>query len=123
MSQTSTPANHVVADCVQEAVHRLRNEPQLAVPGDRRDEPRYPFFRPVAVTARGRFIAALALDISSRGIRIVHNIPLDISSEVTVTIWTQSGDPIQLRSRIEWCEPWDKGWQLSGARFLQVLDA
>lgn len=124
MSSISATTGPVNADGIRQAVELLINEPGSANMRDRREEQRHPFFRPVTLTlASGdRFEGAFCLDISWEGICFVHNTPLQ-PGDVTVNICSHSGDPVRLRTQIEWCEcqPWGKGWYISGGRFLDVV--
>jgi hypothetical protein len=85
----------------------------------RRRHQRHPFFRPVTVTiggVAGTRLTAFSRDISAGGMGLLHNMPLP-THHVTLTIPTTACEPMDVRTKIMWCQPGGEGWFLSGARF------
>jgi hypothetical protein len=107
---------------IQRAIASLLAEARAAN-RERRASVREPFFGPVNVTVRERGerrnYSCISRDISSTGIGLLHNMPLELG-EVVLTIGEQIGGNPRLRSRIVWCRPCGEGWYLSGAEFVAV---
>ena len=104
------------------AIHELINEAHLDIKKDRRTEPRYPFFRQVAIHPQGAApCIGFTREISARGIGLLHNIELT-PGEVVLVIPNKPGYSIRVRTRIIWCEPCGTGWYLSGGQFVGAAD-
>lgn len=101
----------------QQAVQQLIDEFR---PQEYRSSERQPFFRPVSISPdgeTGRTYSAFSRDISSSGIGLLHNMPLD-TTEATLTIAGGESGPLTLRAKIQWCQPTGEGWYISGGEFL-----
>ena len=102
------------------AIHQLIVEAHLENNHDRRHELRYPFFRRVSVhTADGRRYSAFTREISASGVGLIHNMEL-LSGEVELTIPSERGCSIRVRTRIVWCQSCGEGWYLSGGKFVGI---
>lgn len=101
----------------QKAIEQLLEEVSAE---ERRSSERYPFFRPVTIapeSEKGRTYSAFSRDLSTSGIGLLHNMPLDID-EATLTIGGGLSGPVKLRAKIQWCQPTGEGWYISGGEFL-----
>ena len=68
----------------------------------------------------GKFrLSGFSREISETGIGLLHNAELR-NSEVEVTIPTEQGYSVQIRTEIVWCTPCGEGWYISGGRFLGI---
>jgi hypothetical protein len=103
---------------VRESITTLLSTARAANLADRRVEPRYPFFQPLAIQPRRtgcHQFSAFSRDISESGMGLLHNMPLD-TEEVILTISGDDGAFV-LPGQIMWCRPCGEGWYLSGAKF------
>jgi hypothetical protein len=102
------------------AIHQLIGEALCVSTHDRRSEPRYPFFRRISVRMNdGRRSSAFTREISASGIGLVHNFEL-LPGEVELSIPSERGCVVRVRTRIVWCQPCGDGWFLSGGQFIGV---
>jgi hypothetical protein len=100
------------------AIHELIVEAHVENKRDRRREPRHPFFRPIMIrTADGRRYSAFSREISASGIGLIHNMEL-VPGEFELSIPSERGCSILVRTRILWCHPCGEGWFLSGGQFI-----
>ena len=103
-----------------EAIRQFINEAQAALRSDRRDQVRYPFFRPVSIElADGHQYSAFTREISETGIGLIHNIDLN-DREVEISIPGEGGYSIRVRTRIVWCQACGEGWFISGGQFVGI---
>lgn len=106
---------------VEEAVHRLLNAAKENEFGERRSEPRTPFFQPATLAYRYREdqpIPVFTRELSNSGIGLLHAVPLE-RGEVAITIGNQD-NAVTFRAYILWCKACGP-WYLSGGQFLGVL--
>jgi hypothetical protein len=107
---------------VRSAVMRVIKEARDSADLEQRRTIRVPFFRPVLVglgdDAPPRF-SAFCRDLSLYGIGLLHIMPLHCR-EVVVRFSSRSGEPTDLRVRIDWCQDCGEGWYMSGGRLLDV---
>ena len=102
------------------AIYQLVVEAKTALKSDRRSELRYAFFRPVAIEMEdGHQYSAFTRDISEAGIGLIHNMDLH-DREVEISIRSDCGYSIRVRTRIVWCEACGEGWYISGAQFVGI---
>ena len=105
--------DEAIAECVREA--------GSATTADRRQNRRYPFFRPITITiggAEGTKLPAFSRDISRAGIGLLHNAPLE-PQHVIVTIPRTADHTLNVPMEIIRCEPCGEGWYISGGRFIR----
>jgi len=108
---------------MQDFADRLLRE-QIAVMRERRAIERKPFVRPVNVLfgPHGeRQIASFSKDLSPLGIGIIGDVCWQVGQIATLEIHSLSGPPVRERCEVHWCEPYGKGWHLSGWHFLMEL--
>jgi hypothetical protein len=89
---------------------------------ERRAAERYPFFAPVCITscdASQQRRSAFSRDMSTDGIGLLHNMPIDRGTICDLSI-TQNGINFRRRSQAMWCSAVGEGWYLSGWRFEQA---
>ena len=89
---------------------------------EQRTELRRPFFQPVNVSVAGdsSMYAAVARDLSTHGVSLLHTKPLPCG-EMTLIITTQSGEQVRLRGAINWCDPFGEEWYISGGKLIDVV--
>ncbi len=87
---------------------------------DRRREGRQLFFSPatVIVQADNSRLFAYTRDLSIEGIGLLHSLPLEPNTQVTVAIYRLRKGTVHLTACIEWCRPSADAWYLSGGRLL-----
>ena len=104
------------------AVDQLLKENQSALLRERRSVNRSPFCRPVIITV-GRSVpenqVAFARDISPHGIGIIENMSRSVGTIAEIEIHSIFSRSIRVRSEMRWCEPFGKGWFVTGWTFLQ----
>ena len=124
MNENFEPTAGVEANQIQQAVSHLLDD-ATAVTGERRCETRETFFGPVTVVVeedgQRRSYSCFSRDLSSRGMGLLHNMPLE-PGQVLLTIRRESNE-VRFKSEISWCRPCGEGWYLSGAKLLAVLPA
>jgi len=99
-------------------IHELVIEAHQDVRKDRRSEPRYPFFRQIALhVSSAPECVAFSREISAIGIGLLHNVQL-MPGEVELSIPSRKGYSIRVRTRILWCQPCGEGWYISGGQFV-----
>jgi hypothetical protein len=102
------------------AIYQLIVEAQSKENKDRRRDVRYAFFRPVAIDVdEGHRYSAFSREISSSGIGLIHNVELS-NGEVEITVSSESGYSIRVRTKIMWCRPCGEGWYISGGKFVGI---
>jgi len=102
------------------AIYQLIVEAQSKENKDRRREVRYAFFRPVTIeTDDGKRYSAFSREIAASGIGLIHNIDLP-EGEVGITISSEGGYSIRVRTKIVWCQPCGEGWFISGGHFAGI---
>ena len=103
----------------REKINLLLDQAKAADSGDRRNEQRHPFFRPVTISTigtGGHSFPAFSRDISDSGMGLLSHAQL-LPTKVSLTISTESGDKLDLAGEIMWCESCGEGWYLSGIKF------
>src|SRR5262245_39797955 len=91
------------------AIHQLISEALCENKHDRRREPRYPFFRRISVGLKdGHRHSAFTREISASGIGLVHNVEF-LPGEVELSIPSEQGCVVRVRTRIVWCQPCGDG--------------
>ena len=123
MTPTTRPApritpseDHPLYERVHDLMAQARADDQL----DRRGAARYPFFRPVRLSADSGDVGphqAFTRELSITGVGLLHNIPLQLG-KVLVAIHHSEGACTAIPTEILWCRPCGDGWYLSGGRFL-----
>ncbi len=102
------------------AIYQLIVEAQSMENKDRRRDVRYAFFRPVSVEVEeGQRYSAFSREISASGIGLIHNIEFP-NSEVEISVSSEQGYSIRVRTRIMWCTPCGEGWYISGGKFVGI---
>jgi len=102
------------------AIYQLIVEAKAAQKTDRRVEVRYAFFRPVSIDMDGgRRYSAFTREISETGIGLIHNMDL-ADGEVEISIRSDLGYSIRVRTEMLWCQACGEGWYISGGRFLGI---
>jgi len=97
---------------------RLVNEAQDEMDFQRRNEVRYPFFRPVKViNADGSQFSALSRNISETGIGLIHHCDTRPTT-VSLLISCRSGEQVKVGARIRWSRPIGDDWFISGGELL-----
>jgi len=100
-------------------VHKILSEARANAKKEMRDDVRYPYFRPVTIDI-GKFrLSGFSREVSERGIGLLHNMVLALG-EVEVTISTEEGYSVQVRTQIGWCNPCGEGWYISGGTFVGI---
>ncbi|REK09104.1 MAG: PilZ domain-containing protein [Planctomycetota bacterium] len=99
------------------AIYQLIVEAKAALRADRRSDVRYAFFRPVSLEMDdGHRYSAFTREISETGIGLIHNMDLP-EGEVEISVRSDGGYSIRVRTRIVWCRACGEGWYISGGRF------
>jgi hypothetical protein len=122
-ASTPTEAKNAVSTEIESAVDRLLDEARDTKGGERRAEPRHPFFCPVFVMPdgdRSRRFSAFAREISRSGVGLLHNMKL-LPGPATLVIVSPKGARRQFSAEIVWCRPSGEGWFISGCRFVGVV--
>jgi len=93
----------------------------------RHNNRRYPFFRRVTMTidhSQQTKLSAFSRDISSSGIGLLHNVPVE-PGPLSLTISTTRDRQIDVSTKIAWCQSCGVGWYFSGGRFtgLSVVNS
>lgn len=102
------------------AIYQLIVEAKAALKTDRRADVRYAFFRPVSIEMDdGHKYTAFTREISDTGIGLIHNIDLN-EGEVEITIRSDCGYSIRVRTQVVWCADCGEGWFISGGRFVGI---
>jgi hypothetical protein len=104
------------------AVMQLIKEARESADTERRCSPRVPFFQPVFVgidDGEQPKFSAFCRDLSLYGIGLLHIMPLQCG-EVIIRFPRRSGEPIDLRVRLDWCRDCGEGWYMSGGRLLDI---
>ena len=91
---------------------------------EQREHPRYAVALNCEIDAGGRTVTAKSRDLSRGGIALSAGEPLDLSTEVELSIALVFGDasssePLRVKAVIMWCTRLGEQWQL-GAKFVQV---
>ncbi len=102
------------------AIYQLIVEAQSKENKDRRRDVRYAFFRPVSIEVDdGHRYSAFSREISASGIGLIHNVELP-EGEVEITVSSEQGYSIRVRTKIVWCQSCGEGWYISGGRFAGI---
>lgn len=102
------------------AIYQLIVEAKAVLKTDRRAEVRYAFFRPVSIELDdGHKYSAFTREISETGLGLVHNMDLN-ENEVEISIRSDGGYSIRVRTKIVWCQACGEGWYISGGRFVGI---
>ncbi|MBI3837730.1 MAG: PilZ domain-containing protein [Planctomycetia bacterium] len=101
------------------AIYELTVEAHNDTKRDRRSEVRYPFFRPLSIRVDGKCYSAFSREICTSGIGLLHNFEPRLG-EVEISIPSQRGWLVRVRTRIVWCRPCGEGWYISGGDFIGV---
>ena len=108
---------------MKETVSRLLRENQQQLLRERRSVQRSHFVRPVSIDLSPRQaerVNAFSRDLSGIGIGLVCDSELDVGTIATLEIHSISGPPVRLRSDVRWCNPFGRGWYVTGWRFLKI---
>jgi hypothetical protein len=100
-------------------IEGLVQEANAATIAEQRLRQRLPFFRPASITlddAESTEFSGFTRDISSGGVGLLHQTPLDMES-VNVGIWTVTGRRDDICLKIRWCNSVGQGWYVSGGQF------
>jgi hypothetical protein len=102
------------------AIYQLIVEAQNTENRDRRRDVRYAFFRPVSIELDdGHRYAAFSREISASGIGLIHNMDLP-EGEIEISISSEAGYSIRVRTDIMWCQSCGEGWYISGGKFAGI---
>lgn len=102
------------------AIYQLIVEARSKENKDRRRDVRHAFFRPVWIDVDdGHRYSAFSREISSSGIGLIHNVELS-NGEVEITVSSEQGYSIRVRTKIMWCQPCGEGWFISGGKFVGI---
>lgn len=102
------------------AIYQLIVEAQNEENKDRRRDVRYAFFRPVSIELDdGHRFTAFSREISASGIGLIHNLELP-QGEVEISVSSEQGYAIRVRTQIMWCTPCGEGWYISGGKFVGI---
>ena len=102
------------------AIYQLIVEARSRENKDRRRDVRHAFFRPVTIEVDdGHQYSAFSREISSSGIGLIHNVDLP-AGDVEITISSEQGYSIRVRTNIMWCQPCGEGWYISGGKFVGI---
>jgi hypothetical protein len=103
-----------IEQCIQDVV--------VAADADYRWQRRYPYYCPVVITTgdgRGARLSAISRDISSAGIGLLHNMPLE-PGRVRLSLPSMLGRQLEMDAEIRWCMPSSEGWFLSGGALMRT---
>ncbi len=113
-------ADNTVPFSPGKAIYQLIVEAKAELESDRRGEVRYPFFRPVSIEMDdGHQYSAFTREISETGIGLIHNMDLH-EREVEISVHSDCGYSIRVRTRIVWCAACGEGWYISGGQFVGI---
>lgn len=101
------------------AVYEILREAQEGEKKEYRQAIRYSFFRTITISDGDKTFSGFSREVSETGIGMLHNAELS-SGEVEVTIPTQQGYSVRLRTRVVWCAPCGDGWYISGGEFVGI---
>jgi hypothetical protein len=73
----------------------------------------------VAIYIGKNCYAGFSRDISAVGIGLLHNVNL-VLGKAEVSISTEQGYSVRIRTQILWCTPCGEGWYISGGEFLGI---
>jgi len=100
-------------------IYQILRKARAHAKRETQDEFRYPFFRRVAINV-GKFrLAGFNREISENDIGLLHNVHLTLS-EIEITIPTEQGDSVHIRTQVFWCTPCGQDWYISGGKFLGI---
>ena len=105
---------------LKEQLQELLDE-QVEVVHERRSVERKPFVRPAKIlTGRDRDQShdGCTKDITARGIGILMRAEMKPSSRATLIIHGVKSVDVAVEAEVRWCEPFGKGWYLTGWRFV-----
>ena len=100
-------------------IYGLLREAQASEAREPRETPRYSFFRTTAIYKGKTCYSGFSRDISPTGIGLLHNFNL-IPGQVEISISTECGYSVRIRTQILWCTPCGEGWYISGGKFLGI---
>lgn len=104
-------------DSAQAALRRLESDLE-GTGRERRASVRVPFFQPVTLTLdRGQVHPGFTRDFSTKGLGLLHSVPLSPGTEVNVDVPWDDGI-LELRVWICWCLYCGHGWYASGGPLL-----
>jgi len=102
------------------AIFQLIVEAKAALKLDRRAEVRYAFLRPVSIELDdGHRYSAFTREISETGIGLIHNMDIP-EGEIEISIRSDCGYSIRVRTCVVWCQACGEGWYISGGRFVGI---
>ena len=102
------------------AIYQLIVEAKVPHKTDRRGDVRYALFRPVSIELDdGQSLSAFTREISETGIGLIHSMDLP-EGEVEISVRSECGYAVRVRTRIVWCESCGDGWFISGGQFAGV---
>jgi hypothetical protein len=107
----SLPLGTAVYEILREARDNDKRECREAV--------RYSFFRPVTISIAANSFTAFSREVSEVGIGLMHNMRLS-PGEVEVSIPTDQGYSVRIRTDVLWCSPIGDGWFISGGKFISI---
>ncbi len=102
------------------AVYEILREARANNSRECRSAVRYSFFRPVTVNVDGNSLSAFSREVSEVGIGLLHNARL-ASGEVEISIPSDQGYSVCIRTDILWCTPIGDGWFISGGTFSSIV--
>lgn len=102
------------------AVYEILREARAGQKREYRDMVRYSFFRPVIIRVGTTCFSAFSREVSERGIGLLHSAELQPGS-IEVTIPTEQGYSVRIRTQLLWVQPCGEGWYISGGEFREIV--
>jgi hypothetical protein len=108
---------------LQRVVDNLLQEEYRAKIGERRDASRKPMARPLTIVPRDDVngkVNAFSRDVSVHGIGVIGANPFPSGMVAKIHIEGCSGESAVMLAECRWCNPYGRGWFLSGWNFLAL---
>lgn len=102
------------------AVYEILREARASQKHEYRETVRYSFFRPVTICVGQKTYSAFSREVSECGIGLLHSAELQ-TGMVEVTIPTEQGYSVRIRTQLLWCQPCGEGWNISGGEFREIV--
>jgi hypothetical protein len=102
------------------AVYEILREARAGQKREYREKVRYSFFRPVTINVGTKSFSAFSREVSECGIGLLHSTELQ-PGLVEVTIPTEQGYSVRIRTNLLWCHAAGEGWYISGGEFREIV--
>lgn len=102
------------------AVYEILREARAGQKREYRETVRYSFFRPVTIHVGTTSFSAFSREVSERGIGLLHSAELQ-PGDVEITIPTEQGYSVRIRTNLLWCHACGEGWYISGGEFREIV--